>query len=429
MRCADPPTLPRRHARAHASRTALRTAAPRPFPPLSAAASLTLHGASRNFCARLQVKDNKQNCFYRAALRDVDDGKGKALIQFESKTGFDQEQTWLPLSTIRQVPVHSAPMRAADLKTDTIVEVKCSADGDLEPPSWWEAKVRSVKGEFVNLQFLDAAATKEVAELDRIRPAYSYGQAGAMRLPELARQVYKLPDATVHKHFLSNEGRIADDVCSKAGVFSLAIDPKAPRATLLGAKKDCATAIMLLDLHAKHLGELKRVEQVRQQLASKLQTERDRLDSSHRLEFSIKKDLVGLVVGKGGKTIQEAKATTGVDRVDVFGSDSEPRVVITASSREKAEACRELLEYTSERVPVKADQIGWLIGTGGKSFRAMQEATKVTRLNVDKARSEVRQAPAPAQHRARSRRRPVAPASPAPLHPSSSPAAPPALRR
>ena len=64
-------------------------------------------------------------------------------------------------------------MRAADLKTDTIVEVKCSADGDLEPPSWWEAKVRSVKGEFVNLQFLDAAATKEVAELDRIRPAYS----------------------------------------------------------------------------------------------------------------------------------------------------------------------------------------------------------------------------------------------------------------
>ena len=77
------------------------------------------------------MKDNKQNCFYRAALRDVDDGKGKALIQFESKTGFDQEQTWLPLSTIRQVPVHSAPMRAADLKTDTIVEVKCSADGDL----------------------------------------------------------------------------------------------------------------------------------------------------------------------------------------------------------------------------------------------------------------------------------------------------------
>ena len=421
------PTLPPRHARAHASRTALRTAAPRPFPPLSAAASLTLHGASRNFCSRLQVKDNKQNCFYRAALRDVDDGKGKALIQFESKTGFDQEQTWLPLSTIRQVPVHSAPMRAADLKTDTIVEVKCSADGDLEPPSWWEAKVRSVKGEFVNLQFLDAAATKEVAELDRIRPAYSYGQAGAMRLPELARQVYKLPDATVHKHFLSNEGRIADDVCSKAGVFSLAIDPKAPRATLLGAKKDCATAIMLLDLHAKHLGELKRVEQVRQQLASKLQTERDRLDSSHRLEFSIKKDLVGLVVGKGGKTIQEAKATTGVDRVDVFGSDSEPRVVITASSREKAEACRELLEYTSERVPVKADQIGWLIGTGGKSFRAMQEATKVTRLNVDKARSEVRHS---ARARpASSRRRLVAPASPAPLHPSTSPAAPPALRR
>ena len=69
--------------------------------------------------------------------------------------------------------------------------------------------------------------------------------------------------------------------------------------------------------------------------------------------------------------------------------------MITASSREKAEACRELLEYTSERVPVKADQIGWLIGTGGKSFRAMQEATKVTRLNVDKARSEVRHSARP----------------------------------
>mgnify|MGYP004256144281 CR=1 FL=1 len=46
------------------------------------------------------------------------------------------------------------------------VFIKLSADGDLEPPSWWEAKVRSVKGEFVNLQFLDAAATKEAKRSD-----------------------------------------------------------------------------------------------------------------------------------------------------------------------------------------------------------------------------------------------------------------------
>ena len=56
-----------------------------------------------------------------------------------------------------------------------------------------------------------------------------------MRLPELARQVYKLPDATVHKHFLSNEGRIADDVCSKAGVFFALCFALAAALALVGA--------------------------------------------------------------------------------------------------------------------------------------------------------------------------------------------------
>merc|ERR1719421_2807668 len=48
-----------------------------------------------------------------------------------------------------------------------------------------------------------------------------------------------------------------------------------------------------------------------------------------------------------------------------------------------------MLEFVIERVPVEPAQVGWLIGRGGKNFKELQEKTKVTRLNVDKATSTV----------------------------------------
>ena len=71
------------------------------------------------------------------------------------------------------------------------------------------------------------------------------------------------------------------------------------------------------------------------------------------------------------------------------------------------EAARELCEFVVERVPVQQQQIGWLIGKSGSNFKDLhgdpnphpnpkpkpkqdlQSKTRITRLNIDHATSEV----------------------------------------
>ena len=49
-----------------------------------------------------------------------------------------------------------------------------------------------------------------------------------------------------------------------------------------------------------------------------------------------------------------------------------PRVIIVGPTQESIEAARDRLEYVVERVDVKTEQVGWLIGRGGKNFKEMQ---------------------------------------------------------
>lgn len=48
-----------------------------------------------------------------------------------------------------------------------------------------------------------------------------------------------------------------------------------------------------------------------------------------------------------------------------------------------------MLEFVTQRVSIKSEQMGWLIGRNGRNFRELQEKTKVTRLNIDKGSGQV----------------------------------------
>ena len=54
-----------------------------------------------------------------------------------------------------------------------------------------------------------------------------------------------------------------------------------------------------------------------------------------------------------------------------------PRVIVIGPTQAAVDAAREMLEFVVERVPVEPEQIGWLIGKGGKNFKELQEKTKV----------------------------------------------------
>ena len=149
------------------------------------------------------------------------------------------------------------------------------------------------------------AGGDSIVESLRIRPAFSRGvvASGPASAP-LAKQTLKLSDGLL-AWWVLNEARVVADVMPKSQLLAMGLDAKAKAMTLFGTEKAIATAKMLVDIHSKHQGDIQKRLHEREQLASKLQVEREKKlkAQGHRVEFGINKEVIGLVVGKSGKHI------------------------------------------------------------------------------------------------------------------------------
>lgn len=258
-------------------------------------------------------------------------------------------------------------------------------ESSMEPPVWWEARVLSIRGEFCKCRFLCGHFADEAIEQEAIRPAQPVCSSSSK--PCYTKTVVSLPNDKSHAWFLQNEPRVASDVRHKAGLLSVVVDKTKPVVSLIGSAKAMTNAKMLLELHMKHLVDMARLHAEREALTTRLEEEKERRDTCVRIEFPIDKELIGLVIGKSGKTLADAKKQAGVDVIDI--DTRGPRVVVIGPTKESCDAARELLEFVSESVPVEPEQVGWLIGRSGRNFKELQERTRVARLSVDKVTNAI----------------------------------------
>jgi len=322
--------------------------------------------------AAIEVLEKSALSYTPGVLKDIKNDQ--YLVDLGKPAG----EQWVNWALVREAPAACAEFVP---ELDSIVEAK-KTGGNV----WYEARVKSVKGGFTVVSYLGPDLGEEIVEFPDFRPAYSRVTPARSR-PLFVKQIFQLTDPKVHQWFKANEQRVVSDVCNKSRVISLVVERNVAQIRILGTEKAIANAKMLIELHGKHVSDMQRVYSEREQLSAKLQQERDRLTTGCRLDFPIERELIGLVVGKNGATIQAARKATGVHRVEV--DPDGPRVVIIGPTQESIEAAREMLEFVTQRVSVKPEQIGWLIGRNGRNFRELQEKTKVTRLNIDKSCGQV----------------------------------------
>ena len=67
-----------------------------------------------------------------------------------------------------------------------------------------------------------------------------------------------------------------------------------------------------MELHLKRLVDLHRAELKKEQLQEQLQTAKEQIAENYRLEFSVPRDLLGLVIGKKGRNIIAAEKMEGI---------------------------------------------------------------------------------------------------------------------
>ncbi|XP_012526939.1 synaptic functional regulator FMR1 isoform X3 [Monomorium pharaonis] len=246
----------------------------------------------------------ENGAYYKAFVTDVFDDQ--VLVTFENDW---QPESKFPFAQVRLPPKDGSK---AEFQENQEIEV-FSRSNDQEAWGWWKALIKMSKGGFQVVEYLGWDYTyTEIVASERLRaknpnPPIDKNTFHKIEIevPEELREFAKMDNA--HKEFQKAIGAAVCRYVPERGVL-LAISRH---------ENIHRHSSMLQEMHFRNLSQkvllLKRTEEAARQLEStKLQTIGGYTD-----EFNVREDLMGLAIGAHGANIQQARKVDGITNIEL----------------------------------------------------------------------------------------------------------------